>query len=142
MKQFLTLALVLGLLALPLAATANPVGDQVANFKARLGLAQKDIGDLQASGLAKIGAFQYGRVVYHFAHASNLLSQAVALSGGAGYAAPLAKAAAETEKARLILEEHYEKGQVAFGAMQGEVRLLRNLLGLIKLVQEMGRLGR
>jgi hypothetical protein len=142
MKKALATLLTLAVLALPLAAVANPVGDQLGNLKARLELARKDITDLQNSGLAKIGAYQYGKVLFHFNFASNLLSQAVALSSGAGFAAPLGKALVETEKARLILEEHYEKGQFTFAAMQGEVRILRNLLGLIKLVQEMGRVGR
>ena len=142
MKKTLAALLTLAVLALPLAAQAGPVTDQLNNLKARLDLVRRDITDLQTSGLAKIGAFQHGKVLFHFNFALNLMSQAVALSNGSGFAGPLGKALVETEKARLILEEHYEKGQFTFAAMQGEVRILRNLLGLIKLTQEMGKVGR
>lgn len=141
-KCVFPLLLVLALLVLPLAATASPLGDQLGNVKARIELVKTDVTALQTSGLAVLKPFLYGKVLFHLNYASNLMAQAVALSNGGGYAGPLGKALAEFERARQILDEQYEKGAVTFGQMQGEVRLLRNLLGMIKLVQEMSRIGR
>lgn len=142
MKNLIAVLLLAALIALPLAAHAGPLTDQLGNFKARIDLVKNDVTALQSSGLAVMKPFLYGKVLFHLNYASNLMAQAVALSGGNGFAGPLGKALAEFERARLIIDEQYEKGAFTFAQMQGEVRILRNLLGMIKLAQEMARTGR
>lgn len=139
MKKITLVVLALLLALAPFAVQANPVGDQMANFKSRVELVKADLTNLQSSGQATVNAFLYGKLLFHLNYASNLLSQAVALSGTSSWSNPSGQSQAQLATALQILDGEYSAGKIKLAGPQGEVRVLRMLLGLIKLQGEMAR---
>lgn len=128
-------------LVLVLAVSATAAGltpDQLTGFHARLAAARDGITTLQSSGQIRIGAYQYGKLLYHFNYAVNRMVQAVAVSQAGGDSLVHFTAARESTMLVLsMLDDMDAAHKITFVTAPGEVGFLRAMLAMGKLLNDM-----
>lgn len=126
-------------LALAVSATAADFTvDQLTGFHARLAAARDGITTLQSSGQIRIGAYQYGKLLYHFNYSVNRMVQAVAVARLGGNWQPHFSAAKDSTMLTLsMLDDMDAAHKITFVTAQGEVGFLRALLAMGKLLNDL-----